>query len=584
MTVSVHDVTGWSLEAHRAARRDGITVSAVVEATLAALGSLDDPAVVIGGVLGESARAQAAALDAAEVAGPLHGVPFVVKDNIDVAGATTTAGCPSYGYAATADATVVARLRAAGAIPVAKVNLDQFATGLVGTRSPYGTPRNPIDPALVPGGSSSGSAVAVALGLVPFSLGTDTAGSGRVPAAFCGVVGFKPTIGRLPTTGIVPAVRRIDCASVFARSVAEARAVVDAAAGLHRADPWSRPPQTGPGVVRTIGVPSRLASLGLDRRAAEAFAAAVTAAEQAGFALREFDLSPFLDAGRLLYGGPIVAERWASVGTFLASDPPGTDPTVARIISGGMRPSAVDAYRAEYRLAHLRAVTGEVWSDLDAIVLPTTPGPVTVAEVAADPVGVNERLGTFTTFVNLLDLAALAVPSPGAGAPYGIQLVGPAWSDDALADAAAVLLGETPEAPRVRPGEVALAVVGAHLTGMPLNHQLTSRGARLLHTRRTAATYRLFALEGTVPPKPGLARVAEGGAAIEIEVWALGERAFGSFVAEVPAPLGIGSLELDDGTWCKGFVCEPWALAEATDITGFGGWRAYRASVAGGAR
>jgi allophanate hydrolase len=584
MTVSVQDVIGWSLEAHRAARQGGITVSAVVEATLDALDALDDPAVVIGGVLGESARAQASALDAAGLSGPLHGVPFVVKDNIDVAGATTTAGCPSYGYTAAADATVVKRLRAAGAIPVAKVNLDQFATGLVGTRSPYGTPRNPIDPALVPGGSSSGSAVAVALGLVPFALGTDTAGSGRVPAAFCGVVGFKPTIGRLPTTGVVPAVRRIDCVSVFARTVAEARAVVDAASGLHRADPWSRPVETGRGAVRTIGVPARAAGLGLDPGAAEAFAAAVTAAEQAGFAVREFDLAPFLDAGRLLYGGPIVAERWASVGTFLASDPPGADPTVARIIGGGMRPSAVDAYRAEYRLAHLRAATGQVWSEIDALLLPTTPGPVTVAEVAADPVGVNERLGTFTTFVNLLDLAALAVPNPGIGAPYGVQLIGPAWSDDALADAAAALVGEAPEAPRVRPGEVALAVVGAHLTGMPLNQQLTGRGARLLGVRRTAPRYRLYALDGTVPPKPGLARVTDGGAAIEVEVWALGEQAFGSFVAEVPPPLGIGSLELDDGAWCKGFVCEPWALAAAQDITSFGGWRAYRAAVAGGAR
>ncbi len=582
MTLSVQDVTGWSLADHRAAQRDGATVVEVVGTTLQALATLDDPAVVIGGVLDVLARAQAAALDATERPGPLHGVPFVVKDNIDVAQARTTAGCPSYGYVAAADATVVARLRAAGAIPVAKVNLDQFATGLVGTRSPYGTPRNPVDPTLVPGGSSSGSAVAVARGLVPFALGTDTAGSGRVPAAFCGVVGFKPTIGRLPTTGIVPAVRRIDCATVFARSVAEARTVVTLASGRHRSDPWSRDPEVGPGAVRTIGVPARLPVDGLDPRAAEAYAAAVAATEQAGFALQEFDLLPFLDAGKLLYGGPLVAERWASVGTFLASDPPGIDPTVARIIGTGVRPSAVDAYRAEYRLAHLRAVTGEVWSGIDALLLPTTPGPVTVAEVAADPVGVNERLGTFTTFVNLLDLAAIAAPSPGVGAPYGIQLVGPAWSDDALADAAARIIGEAPEPPGVRPGEVALAVVGAHLTGMPLNHQLTGRGARLVATRRTAPAYRLFALDGTVPPKPGLARVAEGGAALEIEVWALGERAFGSFVAEVPPPLGIGSLELDDGTWCKGFVCEPWALAGASDITRFGGWRAYRA--AGGSR
>ena len=572
------DIVGWSIAEHLAARRRGVPAEAAIRAVLAAFERLADPAILIGGPLTHSAIAMARALDAQDVSAlPLHGVPFVVKDNIDVAGVPTTCGCPSYAYTPTQDSTVVARLRALGAIPVAKTNLDQFATGLVGTRSPYGTPRNPLDAQLIPGGSSSGSAVAVALGLVPFSLGTDTAGSGRVPAAMCGIVGLKPTVGRLPSRGIVPAVRRLDCASVFARSIADARMVAEAAEGWDWSDPYSRPPGEPGKAVRRLGVPSASDDLALEPAAAAAFGEAVAVARRHGIEIVDVDIADFLEAGRLLYSGAFVAERTASVGDFLSEAGADADPSVRSIIAGGAALSAVDAYRSEYRLADIRARLSTVWETFDALLLPTTTGVATLAEVAADPIGVNTRMGAFTTFANLLDLAVVSFPlgdRPDAK-PSGVQLIGPAWSDAALADLAGDLLGEPRPPAALRRGEYAIAVVGAHLSAMALNHQLTSRGARLVRATVTAPHYRFFALAATVPPKPGLLRVADGGASIAIEVWALTPSAFAAFVAEVPPPLAIGSLELADGSWVKGFVCEPIGLGGATDITAFGGWRAY---------
>ncbi len=579
------DVLGWSIADHLDARRRGLSAVDATRAVLAFLHGLDDPAVLIGGPLDDVALAAAAEVDRFAVDDrPLHGVPFVVKDNIDVAGAVTTCACPGYSRLAAADSAVVAALRAAGAIPVGKTNMDQFATGLVGTRSPYGTPRNPVNADLVPGGSSSGSAVAVARGLVPFALGTDTAGSGRVPAAMCRIVGLKPTVGRLPSAGIVPAVRRIDCATVFARSVADARLAADIAAVWMPSDPYSKTPRESIRAIRRIGVLDIEAPVRstMDTDALRAYEDAVERARSLGYAIVPVDVEPFLATGALLYAGPFVAERTAAVGDFLATLSEGVDPTVGAIIRGGATRTAVDAYRGEYHLAEIRAATRALWDGIDALLLPTTPGVATLAAVAAEPVSVNSWLGTFTTFANLLDLSAVAVPvgSRADGLPCGVQVIGPAWSDDAVADVAAALMGEAIIAVSPRAGETLLAVVGAHLSGMVLNAQLASRSARLVSVTSTAPSYRLHALAGTVPPKPGLRRVSEDGTSIAVEVWALGASAFASFVAEVPPPLAIGSLQLADGTWVKGFVCEPEGFNRSTDITAFGGWRAYIASLA----
>ena len=582
--LSPASVLGWSIDDHLNARRNGASATAVIDVVLRALEELDDPAILIGPALRDLAMAAAQAVDLIDVASQsLHGVPFVVKDNIDVAGALTTCAFPPYGRMATDDAAVVARLRAAGAIPVGKTNLDQFATGLVGTRSPHGTPRNPLNQSIVPGGSSSGSAVAVARGLVPFALGTDTAGSGRVPAAMCGLVGLKPTVGRLPSIGMVPAVRRIDCPSVFAGSVADARAVARVAAGWFAGDPYSKQPVEAALCVRRLGILGRDAPAHalMEPNAWRAYEDACEAARSLGFIIVDVDVEPLLAAGRLLYGGAFVAERTAAIGNFLDAVSEEADPTVRTIVEGGHRFSAVDAYNGEYALAELRATSDAVWDAVDALLLPTTPGIATLADVASEPIAANARLGTFTTFTNLLDLAAIAIPlgSRADGLPSGVQLVGPAWTDEALADAAATLLGEDAPALDVRLGEVALVVVGAHLRGMALNRQLTDRQARFVRAATTAGVYRLFALDGTVPPKPGLRRVDADGAAIEVEVWALSPSAFASFVAEVPPPLAIGSVQLADGTWQKGFVCEPCGFTAATDITHFGGWRAYIESI-----
>ena len=580
-------VLGWSIGDHLQARRDGLSAVDAITAVLALLHALDDPAVLVGGPLDEVALAAAHAVDQVPAGDrPLHGVPFIIKDNIDVAGAVTTCACPGVARLASEDAAIVARLRAAGAIPVGKANLDQFATGLVGTRSPYGTPRNPRWAGLVPGGSSSGSAVAVARGLVPFALGTDTAGSGRVPAAMCGIIGLKPTVGRLSSLGVVPAVRRIDCPTLFARSVGDARLAADLASGRVERDPYSRSPAEAVRCVRTVGVLADDAAVlaAMDPEARVAYGRAVSRAREVGLETVPIDIEPFLAAGALLYGGAFVAERTAAVGEAMSSftsPADGIDPVVRTIVLGGLTKTAVDAYNSEYRLAELRVATLPVWERVDALLLPTVPGPATLESVAREPIARNAWLGTFTTFANLLDLAAIAVPvgHRDDGLPAGVQVLGPAWSDDALADAAVLLLGENADATVARDGELQLVVVGAHLRGMALNGQLASRGARFVRATTTSPRYRLHALAATVPPKPGLERVNAGGAAIDVEVWALGAAAFASFVQDVPPPLAIGSVELADGEWRKGFVCEPCGLADATDITAFGGWRAFVGST-----
>ncbi|MEU0072666.1 allophanate hydrolase [Streptomyces sp. NPDC006332] len=498
---------------------------------------------------------------------PLAGRLFAVKGNIDVAGLPTTAGCPSYAYRPEADAPVVARLRAAGAIVVGTTNLDQFATGLVGTRSPHGAVRAAHDPTRISGGSSSGSAVAVALGIVDFALGTDTAGSGRVPAAFNGIVGLKPTRGLVPTTGVVPACASLDCVTVFARTLPEAEQAL-----AHMASPPDRYlpplPQRTSGPWR-VAVPAR-AQLGeLDEGWAQAYEAAVDQLVAAGASVREIDLSPFTQAAAMLYEGAFVAERYAAVGDFvdkaLAGNDTCLDPTVAGIITRARDIPAHQLYADTDRLTALRGRALAALADADALLLPTAPGHPTLAEVAADPLGSNARLGRFTNSTNLFDLAAVAVPAGEVnGLPFGVMLIGPAFTDERLARIARLLQPET-----------RLAVVGAHLTGQPLNPQLLSLGARLDRTTTTAPVYRLHALR-TDPPKPGLVHVGEGGAAIETEVWRLPAEGLGRLLAALPRPMTLGSVDLADGTSVPGFLCEPSALTDAEDITRYGSWRAYR--------
>ncbi|MDP8986689.1 MAG: allophanate hydrolase [Pseudomonadota bacterium] len=527
---------------------------------------------------------------------PLYGIPFVVKDNIDLAGVPTTAGCPSFAYTPTHSAPVVQRLIDAGAIPLGKTNLDQFATGLVGARSPYGACGNGFDPDYVSGGSSSGSAVAVAIGLASFSLGTDTAGSGRVPAAFNNIVGLKPSLGRLSTRGVVPACRSLDCISIFALSTEDAAAVLDVSEGLDGADPYSRRVGDRAFAGLRFGVPrpDQLRFFGDDdyRRL---FGLAVRRLQELGGSAVEIDFAPFLDAARLLYDGPWVAERYAAVGSFIDAHPAAVHPVTRQIIEAGKHPTAVAAFQGAYKLKELERLSEAAWSQVDMLFTPTAGTIYRLAEVAADPVRLNANLGFYTNFMNLLDLAGVAVPAGfrADGMPFGVTLVGPRGTDHALLEVAGRLHASLvatvgalatpvpapsdPVAPRrrLRQGYVAMAVCGAHMQGLPLNHQLRDRGAYRLEATSSAARYRLFALPGGPPRRPGMIRVDADGAAIALEVWALPTEQVGSFVAAIPAPLGVGKIELASGDWVPGFICEGYAARGATDISGYGGWREY---------
>jgi allophanate hydrolase len=518
-----------------------------------------------------------------EAALPLAGVPFAVKDNINVGGLPTTAACPAFAYQAEHTAFVVRRLLDAGAILVGKTNLDQFATGLVGTRSPYGACRNVFDARYISGGSSSGSAVAVAAGVVPFALGTDTAGSGRVPAALNGLVGLKPTRGRLSTAGVVPACRSLDCVSILARTVAQALAVFDVSAGFDPADPFSRQPRDLPLDCARIAVPRDPEFFG-DAGYERLFVAAIGRMQALGARIEDIDFEPFLEVQALLYDGPWLAERVAAIGEFMAAQPHALHPVTRSVIGAGTKYSAVDAFRAQYRLEALRRRCQEALEGAQVLMVPGAPSVYTVAQVEAHPLELNARLGLYTNFANLLDLAGITIPAGRRedGMPFGVTLLGPAFTDRALAALAARFLGEAIEGKEAiqGPASVRLAVVGAHLSGMPLNHELAACGARLVRTARTAPSYRLYALAGQKPAKPGLLRTATGcGAAIEVEVWELGTQAFGSFVAGIAAPLGIGTLELEDGEQVKGFLCEAYAIDGREDITAFGGWRRYLQST-----
>jgi allophanate hydrolase len=519
----------------------------------------------------------------------LRGRTFAIKDNIDFAGVPTTSACREFAYTPSASAPVVQRLLDAGAIPLGKTNLDQFATGLVGVRSPYGVPPNPFNAAFIPGGSSSGSAVAVAAGLCDFSLGTDTAGSGRVPAAFNNLVGLKPTRGLLSTRGVVPACRSLDCVSIFARTVTEAARILAVAAMFDPEDPFSRgahPPVADEAWPPRVGVPraEQLAFFG-DDGAAKLFTAAVDRWRALGATILEVDFAPFLEAARLLYEGPWVAERYAAIRAFIEVQPQALHPVTRQIIEGARGSTAVSAFEASYKLATLRRRAEGVWADIDVLLTPTAGTIYTVAQVEADPIRLNSNLGYYTNYLNLLDLCGIAVPAgllPN-GLPWGVTLVAPAFYDDRMLRLGARFLGEAPP-PRALPATgptTKLAVCGAHLSGLPLNSQLTSLGATLVRATRTAPGYKLYALPNTTPPKPGLVRVSasECGASIEVEVWELTTAAFGRFVAAIPAPLGIGSVTLEDGSTVQSFLCEAIAVRDARDVTSFGGWRAFLRSL-----
>lgn len=520
---------------------------------------------------------------------PLAGKTFAVKDNFDVAGMTTTAGCPAYCYRPEKTASVVRRLQEAGALLIGKTNMDQFATGLVGTRTPYGACSSVFDPRYISGGSSAGSAVAVAKKLVDFSLGTDTAGSGRVPAAFNGLIGLKPTRGLLSTHGVVPACRSLDCVSIFAGNCPEAHEIWRLAQGLDPGDPFSRVPRSGEGAAPWLysdfrfGVPSReqLEFFG-DDEAEQLYWDAVETLQKMGGEKIEIDFTPFRRCAELLYGGAWVAERLAAVKNFFSDHAGEMDPVVRGIIGGAAKQSAVDAYEGEYRLRELCMEAEKQWCEMDVLVLPTTGTIYTHEQIAADPVKLNTNLGYYTNFVNLMDLAAVAVPAGfrSNGLPFGISFIGPAFCDEALLALAHRYLGGISPLVEKCPGCVEVAVVGAHLSGELLNSQLTERGARLQKTCRTATDYRLYALAGSVPPKPGLIRDRNfRGPGIEVEVWAMPEGRFGGFVAAIPPPLRIGTVTLDNGAAVECFLCEPDALSGAKEITHFGGWRAYQASI-----
>ncbi|MBL8387368.1 MAG: allophanate hydrolase [Hydrogenophaga sp.] len=539
---------------------------------------------------------------------PLYGVPFAIKDNIDLAHIPTTAGCPEYAYTPTQSAFLVQQLIAAGAVPLGKANLDQFATGLNGTRSPYGACRNAFNPEFVSGGSSSGSAVSVAKGWVSFSLGTDTAGSGRVPASFNNLIGLKPSLGLLSATGVVPACRSVDTVSIFALTAADAQAVLAVAAVPDAADAFSRAAKpfgvdfsAGPfrfGVPR----PQDLQFFGNDA-AVELFAQSIERLHALGGTAVEVDLTPFLNAARLLYEGPWVAERYVAIQDFIEAQPEAVFPPVRTIIQGGKTKTAAEAFAASYKLKALKRVCDAVWQDVDCLLTPTAGTIYRIADMQADPIRLNSNLGHYTNFMNLLDYAAVAVPAgfqasgDAQGLPWGVTLAAPAFKDlpllrladrfhraqaalsigatpATLADTPAIIATELPKGSNTA-GTVKVAVCGAHLSGLPLNWQLTQRGARLLGAVQSAPEYKFYALAGGPVQRPGMVRVSEGGAAIDMEVWELPAEHFGSFVDGIPAPLGIGKVKLADGSWVSGFVCETVGVEGGTEITALGSWRGW---------
>jgi len=585
-------------------RSGGLSPADVASEALRRIQAYGDPAVWITRVPARDVLARARVLMAQRQSEtqPLWGIPFAVKDNIDVAGLPTTAGCPAFAYRPARNARSIERLIAAGAIFLGKTNLDQFATGLVGTRSPYGAPRCVFDSRYVSGGSSSGSAIAVAAGLVSFSLGTDTAGSGRVPAAYNNIVGLKPTRGVISTNGVVPACRSLDCVSIFANAVGDAAEILRVAEGFDADDIYSRHsvPRTLPQAKFRFGILAwEDREFFGDAENAGLYENAISRLTSLGGDAVEIDYAPFRAAGDLLYQGPWTAERRAAIKDFMARHEDAMDPTVRSIIAGARTLTAVEAFEGQYRLAAARRAADAEWTRVDILLLPTVPIQDSVDEVNADPIARNARLGRYTNFVNLLDCCAVAVPAGfrSDGLAFGVTLVAPACSDGSLAGIAdsfhrasdcgmGVARGaHIPEASRVVLAEdqsrIPVFVVGAHLSGMVLNHQLTELGGVFYAAARTAPDYRLYVLPRTWPAKPGLLRTPhDSGPGIVGEIWTLSAEAFGRFVAGIPSPLGLGKVMLEDGASVSGFLCEAHAVEDAFEITDFGGWRRYIESQA----
>ncbi|MBM7060375.1 allophanate hydrolase [Pseudomonas sp. UL073] len=531
---------------------------------------------------------------------PLYGVPFAIKDNIDLAGIPTTAGCPAFAYTPDSSATLVAQLIALGAVPLGKANLDQFATGLNGTRSPYGACPNSVHPDYPSGGSSSGSSLAVALGVASFALGTDTAGSGRVPAALNNLIGLKATKGLISTAGLVPACRTLDCITYFTATAREASQLLALTAKRDPRDEYSRSnplwnDASAFGAPRKgfrFGVPKQLEFLGCTESPA-LFAASIEQLKALGGEAVEIDFAPFLEAARLLYEGPWVAERYSLAGELIEQQPDAVLPVIRAVLEKAPSVSGVETFRAQYRLQALKILCDAILSDLDCVLTPAYPRPVTLAELAAEPVKRNSDLGYYTNFMNMLDYAAVAVPAGfmANGLPWGVTLFGRAFTDqyllglaDALQRHTSLPLSGARALQLAAPATVArndmarVVVCGAHLDGLPLNWQLRQRGGRLVEATRSSPDYQLYALAGGPPFRPGMVRVSEGGAAIEVEVWELPSAELGSFLTGIPAPLGLGKVQLADGRWETGFICEPYGLEGAKAITNLGSWRAYLAS------
>ncbi len=585
-----------------AAYAKGTKPAEMIETVLRRIAETNDPGIFIYLASQQQLMSEVESLGVFDpVNKPLWGIPFAVKDNIDVAGMPTTAACPAFAYTPVANATVVARLKAAGAIVIGKTNLDQFATGLVGVRTPYPIPKNAVDASLVPGGSSAGSAVATARGIVSFALGTDTAGSGRIPAGLNNIVGLKPTVGALSTTGVVPACRTLDCVSVFALTVDDAYATYQVAAGADTSDAYSktvavkllssRPP------VLTVGVPAKADLKFFDDDAMRTgFETALASLTSLGCKLIEIPFGDFYATANLLYEGAWVAERYAAIEDFLKAKSDALHPITRLIIGGAEKLSAADAFKGFYALQALNAKLARVIASVDLICVPTAPTHYTVDAVLAEPIITNSRLGTYTNFVNLLDLCGITVPSGirRDGLPMSVTFLADAGKDHLVAALARDVhtnsqlpLGATGwQQPTAAPlpssandGMIEIAVVGAHLSGMPLNPQLKNLGGQFCRVSKTIPAYSLYALAGQTIPKPGLLRSVEGkGSSIDVEVWGLPPEGFGAFVAAIPSPLGIGTLALADGTNPKGFLVETAGLEGATDISDLGGWRKYIAS------
>ncbi|MEM6620818.1 MAG: allophanate hydrolase [Pseudomonadota bacterium] len=588
----------FTLDALRAAYAGGARPEDVVDEVYRRIDAVGDPGIFIHLRDRDAVMAEATTLGAYDRDKPLWGIPYAAKDNIDVAGIETTAGCPAYAYTPAKDAFVIANLRAAGALMIGKTNLDQFATGLVGVRTPYGAPLNAVDPQIVPGGSSGGSGVVVGHGIVTFSLGTDTAGSGRVPAALNNIVGLKPSLGALSATGIVPACRTLDTVSVFALTVDDAYAAFAVARGFDPADSYSRDlphqPPTAPSPGLRIGIPdtATIQFFG-DETQAATFARDVATLQAQGAQIVPLDFEPLYAIARMLYEGAWVAERYTVIEALLEKDPEAVHPVTRQIITAAEGMSAADAFQGIYRLSDLARAAAPMLDAVDLLCVPTIPTFYSVADLQADPVTPNSNLGTYTNFVNLLGMCGIAVPTAprSDGRPGSVTLLAEAGEDALVASVARLFEVDCPRTlgatahpvPSPKPLDAAstdqihLAVCGAHMTGLPLNWQLTDLGAKFVRKAHTAPSYRFYALSGSPPARPGLVRTDQGGP-VALEIWSLPKPALGAFLEGIPAPLGIGSIELSDGQWVKGFLCEGAGTKGATDITHLGDWRTYLAS------